>query len=49
MAVATPAPSRALVPAKQAAKRTAKPAPARRPAARKEPELAAAASDWEKF
>jgi methyl-accepting chemotaxis protein len=49
MAVATPAPSRALVPARPAAKRTAKPAPARRPAARKEPELAAAASDWEKF
>jgi hypothetical protein len=49
MLAAAPAPSRALAPAKPAAKRISRPAPARRPASRKEPELAAAATDWEQF
>jgi methyl-accepting chemotaxis protein len=41
--------ARAIAPPRAAAKRIAKPAAARRPAARKEPELASTASDWEQF
>jgi methyl-accepting chemotaxis protein len=49
LAAAAPAPARAPAPAKPGAKRISRPAPARRPASRKEPELAAAATDWEQF